>query len=82
MPDGKSRIVVVDSIAEGVATLIPDGEAESFVAELAELPPDTREGDCVRQEFASGTSSFRPAPAEAERRRKKVRGKLDRLRGR
>jgi len=86
----ETTFYIVDRIEGGVAILQADpssaagpaagettvGSQERREVPAAQLPKDTREGDCLS--FSNGV--FAPAPEESRARRARIRSKLDQLR--
>jgi hypothetical protein len=71
----KPGYAVIDRITDGVATLLVG--ADEIVVDFDTLPEGVKEGDWLKVDAAG---NFVATPEMTRKRKKVVRGKLDRLR--
>ncbi|MBI4233627.1 MAG: DUF3006 domain-containing protein [Chloroflexi bacterium] len=73
----------MDRIEGNLAVLLVSEAEEEMIVPLAKLPPGIQAGDWLRVERRGGQLlSATLDPEETEARRRRIRGKLDRLLGR
>ena len=70
----KMDIYILDRIEDGIAAIQNSDKAMLYVS-ASRLPENAKSGDCFT--FEKGT--FYPAPDETEKRRRKIKGLLDKI---
>ena len=75
----KDRFAVIDSISDGVGTLLVGEDERKIIVGLDLLPGGAKEGDWLE---ITDKGNFLAAPEVTEKRKKVMKSKLDMLRNR